>query len=179
MDKIPKICIILGSESDRPVLEQSGALEILQRLKVSHSVSIASCHRNPEELAEFCKQIFYDDEGEGGQTEIFIVAAGKTAALPGHVAAILKNRAIVYGVPLPSEPFGVIDSTLAIVSLPRGTLVRMMGVGKDGLYNCALEAAKHVAMSEGRTLEWWELKDDEGKKKPPKFNTETWFPKEE
>lgn len=169
-----QVAIIIGSESDMELVEDSRIRLVLTELEVPWVLSILSAHRHPKELAEYCDEMFKQGTG------IFIAVAGKAAALAGAIAANLENKVTVLGVPLESKPFGVIDSLLAMVSLPKGVLVQVPGIGKDGLYNAGLIAARQLAGNDpDKITAWNRYKDQEDAKKPPVANRDWWSPVKE
>ena len=77
---------------------------------------------------------------KNNKTKIYIAAAGLSAALPGVVASQVKQPVI--GVPLVVGELKGIDALLSILQLPKGVPVATMGIGKHGLINAGLLAAK-------------------------------------
>lgn len=131
---MPKIQLVLGSKSDEGVVKESGMVDILEQLGANYEVSVCSAHRNPDELAAFCKTALDDD------TEVFIAVAGMAAALPGAIAGNTGMSKPVIGVPLDEDG---IDSCLY---MPPGVPVLTAGVGKAGLKNAAIAAGQIAAL---------------------------------
>jgi len=139
---MPKIIIILGSGSDRQIVEESGMLNILDEIGVSWEVSIISAHRNPKELKDYCLKT------EKNGALAYIGVAGMTAVLPGAIASNIQTRRPVIGVPLVSEILDGLDALLAMVRMPSGIPVLVPGIGKSGLRNAAIAACQIVAVND-------------------------------
>lgn len=137
--KTVDVTIILGSESDLPILEEAKITELFNTVGVNWSISIASAHRHPDELTEFCRK-----QKEAG-TLVFVGAAGMAAALPGCISAAIVGTVPVLGVALPSKEFSdAMDAVLAMVRMPSGRPVACCGIGKSGFYNAAITACAIV-----------------------------------
>jgi len=124
-----EVTIIVGSENDKPLLVDME--QKLKELNVTYSTYIYSAHRNLEDLLAFLK---------GNQTKVYITAAGLSAALPGVVASQVKQPVI--GIPLEVGSLSGIDALMSILQMPRGIPLATMGIGKQGLINGALFAAR-------------------------------------
>jgi len=123
------VTVIIGSENDKPLLEPME--EKLKELKIDYSINVYSAHRNLPELLEFLKV---------NKTKVYITAAGLAAALPGVVASQVNKPVI--GVPLSVGELKGIDALLSILQMPKGVPLATMGIGKQGLINAALFAAR-------------------------------------
>jgi 5-(carboxyamino)imidazole ribonucleotide mutase len=137
---MPQVGVIVGSKGDisEDVLE---ALRILRSCVIAE-ISIISAHRNPEALRIYCR-----DALERG-IDIFIAAAGMSAALPGDIAAEIKFSKPVIGVALPSKEFpSAEDAFHSIARMPGGCPVIFAGIGKAGLKNAALIALQCLALA--------------------------------
>jgi len=135
--------IIIGSKTDRSLLEEAGMFEVLKRCGVSYKASVISADRNPGILKGHCEEALQN----GVRT--FIAGAGMAARLPGSIAAIAKYIPPVIGVPLPSDDFpDALDAILSITRAPAGCPVGCTGVGKVGLRNAALFAVQILAASD-------------------------------
>ena len=128
--------IIMGSQSDWPVLREAAA--ILDELGVSYEAKIVSAHRTPDRLWAYGKSAV--DAG----LKVIIAGAGGAAHLPGMMAS--KTRVPVIGVPIPTRALGGIDSLYSIVQMPRGFPVATMAIG--GGANAGLMAAQMLAMND-------------------------------
>ncbi len=128
---IKKVAIIQGSKSDDNLGDNCA--EVLSKYNISFDRFIISAHRDPEELAQFCKSA---GDGYG----IIIAIAGLSAALPGVIAS--QTTIPVIGVPADHGPLKGIDALLAIAQMPSGIPVACMGIGRSGAKNAAHLAAR-------------------------------------
>ncbi len=133
----PKVLIVMGSDSDCPVLEESA--RILEQFDIPYEMRIASAHRSPAKTAALI-----DGAAERG-IQVIIAAAGLAAHLPGVVAAgtILP----VIGVPMGGGPLNGVDALYSIVQMPAGIPVATTAIGKPGAKNAALLAVQILALS--------------------------------
>ena len=131
---MPKVGIIMGSDSDLPIMQ--GACEILDKFAVEYSVKVCSAHRLPDETAKYAKGAI----AEG--YEVIIAAAGGAAHLPGVVAAYTILPVI--GVPMKSGALAGVDSLYSIVQMPKGIPVATVAI--DGSANAALLAIEILAI---------------------------------
>lgn len=129
---MPLVGIIVGSKSDRPLLEETE--EVLTQLDIEHEVIVASAHRTPERVMEWATSA-----RERG-IEVIIAAAGGSAGLPG-VAASWTTLPVI-GIPVPSSDLGGIDSLYSIAQMPPGIPVACVAVGSWGARNAAFLAAQ-------------------------------------
>ena len=132
----PWVSIILGSDSDVPVMSQ--ACSALDELGVPYEMKIASAHRSPERT----KQVVADAERDGAK--VFIAGAGMAAHLPGVVAS-LTSRPVI-GVPLSGSTLQGLDALLAVVQMPPGVPVATVAIG--GARNAAILAAQMLAVED-------------------------------
>jgi len=133
-----KVAIIIGSESDREVMEESvQQLEEMEITMMYPEITVASAHRDPDMVDEFIRKT--KEQG----VKIIIAAAGMSAALPGVVAA--KTKLPVIGVPMKSDLMGI-DSLLSISQMPKGVPVATMSIGKHGAINAALFAKRCLSI---------------------------------
>ena len=128
---LPRVGIIMGSKSDMDVMD--GAASILRDAGVHHEVRVMSAHREPEAVAEYCKN------ARMRGLRVIIAGAGLSAALPGVAAA--HTDLPVIGVPLSSRlsAMGGLDAILSVVQMPPG--VPVASVGLDNAKN-----AGHLAL---------------------------------
>jgi 5-(carboxyamino)imidazole ribonucleotide mutase len=131
----PKVAVVMGSDSDFPVLE--GCIKLLKDFGIETEVMVCSAHRTPEKVTEFAK----DAESKG--FSVIIAAAGKAAHLPGVIAAYTILPVI--GVPIKSSVFDGLDSLLSIVQMPSGVPVATVAV--NGGDNAALLAVQILSGS--------------------------------
>jgi len=128
--KAPKVGIIMGSDSDLPVMEE--AAKILEEFGVSYEITIVSAHRTPERMFR------YAQEAENRGIEVIIAGAGGAAHLPGMVASITPLPVI--GVPVKSSALQGLDSLLSIVQMPPGVPVATVAI--NGARNAGILAAE-------------------------------------
>lgn len=134
----PKVGIIMGSQSDWPVMRL--AAEILEELGVSHETRIVSAHRTPDRLVEYAKS------ARGRGLKVIIAGAGGAAHLPGMTASMTPLP--VLGVPVQSRALFGMDSLLSIVQMPKGVPVGTLAIGEAGAMNAGLLAASIVALED-------------------------------
>ncbi len=138
MSDSPKVGIIMGSQSDWPVMKE--AARILNELGVAHESRIVSAHRTPERLVEYAKS------AKARGLQVIIAGAGGAAHLPGMTAAMTPLP--VLGVPVQSKTLSGLDSLLSIVQMPRGIPVGTLAIGEAGAVNSGLMAASIVALQD-------------------------------
>lgn len=136
MSNQPLVAIIMGSDSDSPVMEE--AAKVLQEFQVPYRYTIVSAHRTPERMYEFARQAHTDG------IQVIIAGAGGAAHLPGMVAAI--SPLPVIGVPVKSRTLSGWDSILSIAQMPSGVPVATMAI--NGAKNAGLLAVQ--ILSTGR-----------------------------
>lgn len=128
-----KIAIILGSDSDLPVLEKG--FKIIEKLGLDFELRILSAHRTPEAVTEYIASL----EAKG--IDIIIAGAGKAAHLPGVIAA--QTIKPVIGLPIRASLDGV-DALYSIVQMPGGIPVATVGINASD--NAVLLAAEILAL---------------------------------
>jgi 5-(carboxyamino)imidazole ribonucleotide mutase len=133
----PLVGVVMGSTSDRETMQHCA--DQLRALGIPFETRVLSAHRTPEELAAWIA----DAEARG--VEVFIAAAGMSAALPGVVAA--RTTRPVLGVPMQTGLMGGLDSLLSMVQMPGGIPVGVLAVGRAGAVNAAILAAQILARS--------------------------------
>lgn len=131
-----RIGIIMGSDSDLPVVEK--AFDILKEFDVPFEVHVLSAHRTPEEAADFAKNA--RERGIG----VIIAAAGKAAHLAGAMAA--HSTLPVIGIPVKSSTLDGLDALLATVQMPSGMPVATVAI--DGAANAGLLAVQILAVTD-------------------------------
>ncbi|NOZ47130.1 MAG: 5-(carboxyamino)imidazole ribonucleotide mutase [Chlorobi bacterium] len=136
MNENPVIGIIMGSDSDLPIMQK--AFEVCKEFNIPFEVKILSAHRTPEEHAE------YSRTAEERGLKVIIAAAGGAAHLPGVTAA--NTTLPVIGVPIKGKSFEGMDSLLSIVQMPSGIPVATVAV--DGAKNAALLAVEILAIED-------------------------------
>jgi phosphoribosylamine--glycine ligase len=133
-----RVGIVMGSESDRPTMEE--AAKVLTEFGVASEVVVRSAHRTPDAAAEYARTA-----RERG-LQIIIAGAGGAAHLAGAMAA--HSRLPVLGVPLATSPLGGFDALLATVQMPPGVPVATLGVGSWGAKNAAHLALRILAVAD-------------------------------
>ena len=134
----PRVAILLGSKSDEGHLKAT--TDLLDRFEISWKLKVISAHRQPEQLHEYVKEV------DAGGTQIFIAAAGLSAALPGVIGSISSKPVI--GLPIPGGALNGIDALLSMAQMPGGIPVATVGVGSNGSKNAAILAAQIIALSD-------------------------------
>lgn len=137
----PLIGIIMGSDSDHPIME--AAAQICQEFEVAYEVRVVSAHRTPADMAE------YATTAHTRGLKVIIAGAGGAAHLPGMVAAYTPLPVI--GVPVQSKALNGLDSLLSIVQMPAGVPVATVAIGNAK--NAGLLAIKILATSDPILLE--------------------------
>lgn len=135
----PTIAIIMGSDSDWPVMKAAAAM--LEEFGVPYEARVVSAHRTPDLMFEFAEQ------AAGRGFRAIIAGAGGAAHLPGMVAA--KTTVPVLGVPVPSKHLQGQDSLLSIVQMPKGIPVATFAIGEAGAANAGLFAVALLATTDG------------------------------
>lgn len=135
-----KVGIVMGSDSDMPVMAQ--AADILKKLGVDFEMTVISAHREPDIFFEYAKHA--KDRG----IRVIIAGAGKAAHLPGMCAALFPLPVI--GIPMKTSDLGGVDSLYSIVQMPQGIPVATVAI--NGGANAGLLAAKILAVSDKELL---------------------------
>jgi len=136
-----KVLVIMGSDSDFPVME--GCFKLLNRFGVGFEAHVASAHRTPERAAELSKGA--KDAG----FKVIIAAAGLAAHLAGVIAS---NTALpVIGVPCKGGALNGVDALYATVQMPTGIPVATVAI--DGGSNAAILACQILATADGDLYE--------------------------
>jgi len=130
----PKILILLGSDSDIPLLEDG--LSLLKEFGVTYRLDVSSAHRHPDKTASYAKGA----RAEG--FEVIIAAAGLAAHLPGVIAA--HTTLPVVGLPLKGGSLLGMDALLSIVQMPKGVPVATVGI--DASRNACILACQILSI---------------------------------
>jgi 5-(carboxyamino)imidazole ribonucleotide mutase len=142
MSAAPLVGIIMGSDSDLPIMQQAAA--ILTDLGVSYEISIVSAHRTPERMFAYAQQ------AHTRGLRVIIAGAGGAAHLPGMVAAI--SPLPIIGVPIKSSnSIDGWDSVLSILQMPAG--VPVATVALNGARNAGILAAQIIGSSDSAIQE--------------------------
>ncbi|MFQ5867793.1 MAG: 5-(carboxyamino)imidazole ribonucleotide mutase [bacterium] len=132
MDKKILVGIVMGSDSDLPVMQE--AAQILDKFGINCEINIISAHRTP------LKAHKYPSNAEARGLEVIIAGAGGAAHLAGVIASL--THLPVIGVLIESQSLGGIDSLLSIVQMPSGVPVATMAIGKAGAKNSGILATQ-------------------------------------
>ena len=130
MSTQPVVGLVMGSDSDWPVLE--AAAEALTEFGISFEVDVVSAHRQPE------KMLNYGLTAVERGLKVIIAGAGGAAHLPGMLAS--ATTLPVIGVPVPLAKLDGLDSLLSIVQMPAGVPVATVSIG--GARNAGILAAR-------------------------------------
>ncbi|MGH3949823.1 MAG: 5-(carboxyamino)imidazole ribonucleotide mutase, partial [Pseudonocardiaceae bacterium] len=136
--KAPQVGVIMGSDSDWPVLEAAGAA--LAEFDVPYEVGVYSAHRTPQRMLDYARSAA--DRG----IKVIIAGAGGAAHLPGMVASATVLPVI--GVPVPLKYLDGLDSLLSIVQMPAGVPVATVSVG--GAHNAGLLAVRILGAADAQ-----------------------------
>ncbi|MBE7719564.1 MAG: 5-(carboxyamino)imidazole ribonucleotide mutase [Lacrimispora celerecrescens] len=135
-----KVSIVMGSDSDMPVMAQ--AADVLKKFGVEFEMTVISAHREPDIFFEYAKT------AEARGVKVIIAGAGKAAHLPGMCAALFPMPVI--GIPMKTSDLGGVDSLYSIVQMPSGVPVATVAIG--GGTNAGILAAKILAVGDGELL---------------------------
>lgn len=135
---LPPVAIIMGSQSDWPVMR--AAARVLEELGVAYEARVVSAHRTPDRLYAFAKS------ARAAGVKVIVAGAGGAAHLPGMTAALTTLP--VLGVPISTTALNGQDALLSIVQMPAGVPVGTLAIGEPGATNAGLLAAKILALSD-------------------------------
>lgn len=136
-DDRPAVGIVMGSDSDWPVMEE--AAKALEEFGVAYEADVVSAHRMPHEM------IAYGSAAAERGLRVIIAGAGGAAHLPGMLASVTPLPVI--GVPVPLRHLDGLDSLLSIVQMPAGVPVATVSVA--GARNAGLLAVRILGASDG------------------------------
>ena len=134
----PLVGIVMGSDSDLPVMEEAG--KVLDSFGVGYEITITSAHRSPKKTRDY----IHSAEEKG--IKIIIAGAGWAAHLAGVIPA--ETTMPVIGVPINSSPLLGLDSILSTLQMPSGIPVATMALGKGGARNAAILAVQILAIGD-------------------------------
>lgn len=137
----PTVAIIMGSDSDWPVMGEAAAA--LEEFDVPFEARVVSAHRMPHEMIE------YGETAAARGIRVIIAGAGGAAHLPGMVASVTTLPVI--GVPVPLKYLDGMDSLLSIVQMPAGVPVATVSIG--GARNAGLLAVRMLASGDAELTE--------------------------
>jgi len=136
MTNEPLVSVVMGSDSDWPVME--AAVIVLAEFGVPAEADVVSAHRMPQDMID------YGSAAAGRGLRVIIAGAGGAAHLPGMLAAVTPLPVI--GVPVPLAHLDGMDSLLSVVQMPAGIPVATVAVG--GARNAGLLAVRILAASD-------------------------------
>lgn len=136
-----KVAVIMGSDSDLPVVQK--AIDTLSSFGVPYEVHVYSAHRTPEQAKNFSENARKNGFGA------IICAAGMAAHLAGAVAA--NTTLPVVGIPIQSRQIGGMDALLSTVQMPSGIPVATVAI--DGAANAALLCIQILAVEDAALAE--------------------------
>lgn len=136
----PLVGILMGSDSDLPVMEE--AAKALKSFGIPFEMTVSSAHRTPKRTSDYAKG------AQARGIKVIIAGAGSAAHLAGFIAA--ETNLPVIGVPIDSSPLKGLDSLLSTVQMPGGVPVASMAIGKAGAKNAGIFAAQILATNDKR-----------------------------
>jgi len=148
-----KVGIVMGSDSDLPVVEK--AIAVLDQYGVPYEVHVYSAHRTPVEARDF--SVNARENGFG----VILAAAGMAAHLAGAIAA--NTTLPVIGIPVKSKYLDGIDALLSTVQMPTGIPVATVAI--DGAANAALLSVQILAVTDSELAEKLDVARREGAEK--------------
>ena len=130
-----KIGIIMGSDSDLPVMRE--AADFLEEMGIQYELTIVSAHRTPKRMYDYAESAIKRG------ISVIIAGAGGSAHLPGMVASITTLPVI--GVPIKTKTLNGVDSLYSIVQMPAGIPVATVAI--NGAKNAGILAASILSVS--------------------------------
>lgn len=134
------VSIVMGSDSDFGVMEESG--KIFDEFSVAYEYKITSAHRSPDQAVAFAKGL------AGRGIQVVIAGASYSAHLPGVLAA--HTTLPVIGVPLDASPLKGVEALFSMGQMPPGIPVATVTIGRAGAKNAALFALEILSLREDR-----------------------------
>ena len=134
----PLVGIVMGSDSDWPIMQQCA--ETFKRFGIAYEAKVLSAHRTPDAALD------YAASAQSRGLKVLIGAAGGAAHLAGVLAA--KTELPVLAVPMPSKHLQGLDSLLAMVQMPGGIPVATFAIGEAGAVNAALFSVAMLALND-------------------------------
>ncbi len=138
MTKRPIVAVIMGSDSDSPVMSE--AVRVLDENGVMYKLRILSAHRSPDDLARFAKS------ARSKGFKVIIAGAGGAA----HLAGVIASHTIlpVIGVPMETKELKGIDSLFSTVQMPSGVPVATVSIGRTGAKNASILALQILSLND-------------------------------
>lgn len=143
MQTDPQVLILMGSNSDIPVMQETA--DILGQFDVPCEMRVSSAHRSPVRTAKLAS--------EAADRGIRVIIAG--AGMAAHLAGVIASETIlpVIGVPISGSALNGVDALYATVQMPGGIPVATMAIGKAGAKNAGILAVQILALSDVRLAE--------------------------
>lgn len=140
MSTLTLVLIIMGSDSDLPIMQETA--DILTQFGVSWEMRISSAHRSPLRTMTLA--------AEAADRGIKIIIAG--AGMAAHLAGVVASRTIlpVLGVPMPGGAMNGVDALYSTVQMPAGIPVATLAIGKSGAKNAGIFAVQILALTDER-----------------------------
>lgn len=135
MSKNIPVTVVMGSESDLPIMQEAG--EALSLLGIDFEMTVVSAHRTPKEMVKFA------ETARKKGIRVIIAGAGGAAHLPGMIAAI--SELPVIGVPIAVGPLEGQDALLSIVQMPKGVPVASVAI--NNAWNAGILAGQILGMA--------------------------------
>ena len=142
-DRSPEVGIVMGSDSDLEIMEETAA--ILTKFGIPFEMTVASAHRSPKRAAEIASS------ARKRGIKVIIAGAGHAAHLAGAMAAFTSLPVI--GVPIDSSCLQGLDALLSTVQMPPSVPVATVSIGKPGAINAGILAAQILALSDSKLAE--------------------------
>jgi len=137
-EKGPVVGILMGSDTDYPVMSEAG--KTLEKFRISYEMEVVSAHRTPARAHE------YATTASSRGLKVLIAAAGAAAHLAGVIAA--NTTLPVIGVPMGTSSLNGLDALLSTVQMPGGIPVATMAIDKAGAVNAAIFTAEILGLSD-------------------------------
>lgn len=140
---VPQVLIVMGSDSDLPVMQE--AADLLEGFGVPWEMRISSAHRSPARTMALAS--------EAADRGIRVIIAG--AGMAAHLAGVIASKTIlpVIGVPMPGGALNGVDALYSTVQMPAGIPVATMAIGKSGARNAAIFAVQVLALTDRNLAE--------------------------
>ena len=138
MPRKPIVAIVMGSDSDYPVMKETS--KILSDFGVPFQIKILSAHRSPDLVTRFTRA------ARNSGLKVIIAGAGGAAHLAGVIAS--HTTLPVIGIPIESKYLKGIDSLFSTVQMPGGVPVSCMSIGKSGAKNAAIAALEILGVTD-------------------------------
>jgi len=141
MSTTPLVGIIMGSDSDLPIMRDAAL--ICEEFGIPYELRVVSAHRTPHDMAD------YGTTAHERGIRVIIAGAGGSAHLPGMIAAF--SPLPVIGVPIPTKQLRGLDSLMSIVQMPAGVPVATVAIG--GGRNAGILAAEMLSIADSTLRE--------------------------